>query len=228
MKISAIILTAGLTITGVSQAATIGFAFNSPVQSTDFSYTGSLGTFDSTLGSLTGATLTLNDSWNTAFTLQYQPLVVGTGTAATQTFRYNGSTDLNYTSSLAGLDALMAGQGGSYAYNTGWVTLAIGASRAFGPYTDSHTASLDLSSLFAALSTVGAGSFNIDCSTLSGSGFAGGGGNIVTTQNTNAGCGAAIAYTYTATPPAAVPLPGSVALLGLGLLGFAAARRRSV
>jgi PEP-CTERM motif len=220
MKLNAIIVSATMALAGAAQAATIGYTFNAPTQSTDFTYSGSLGTFDSTLGTLTGATLTLNDNWDTQFSLQNTA-------AGSSTFRYTGSTDLGYTSSLAGLDALMVGQGGAYAYNTGSVTLASGASRAFGPYTDSHTASIDLSSLFAALSTVGAGSFNIDCSTLSGTGFVGGGNNITATQQTNAGCGAAIAYTYTVAP-AAVPLPGSIALLGLGLAGFAAARRRSV
>jgi hypothetical protein len=213
MKLSALIIAVGMAYLGSANATTTSFNFNSPVQTTDFTYTGSLGKFNSSLGTLTGATLTLTDTWNTQFVL--------TNTAATaSTFRYSGSTDLSYNSTLTGLDAILAGQGGAFAYNTGAVTLASGASRAFGPLTDSHTASLDLASLFGALSAVGGGTFNIACSTLSGTGFVGGGNNITANQQTNAGCGASIAYTYTATPPASVPVPG------LGLAGFAAARRR--
>ncbi|MBL8457848.1 MAG: PEP-CTERM sorting domain-containing protein, partial [Zoogloea sp.] len=45
-------------------------------------------------------------------------------------------------------------------------------------------------------------------------------------QTTTAGCGASIVYDFTPTPPTRVPEPASMALVGLGMMGLAAIRRR--
>ena len=75
---------------------------------------------------------------------------------------------------------------------------------------------------------VGAGTTSFNCTTLAGNNQVGGGANITVTQATTAGCGVSVVYTYDApvTPPVAIPEPASMALVGLGMLGLAAVRRR--
>ncbi|WP_374501060.1 choice-of-anchor E domain-containing protein [Zoogloea sp.] len=52
------------------------------------------------------------------------------------------------------------------------------------------------------------------------------GGNNGCDFNTTAGARIEVTYDYTATPPAKVPEPASMALVGLGMMGLAAIRRR--
>jgi hypothetical protein len=65
--------------------------------------------------------------------------------------------------------------------------------------------------------------FKVDLSTLSGSNFIGGGGNIMTTLITQDGATLSITFDYTPFP---VPEPGTVATLAAGLLGLTALRFR--
>lgn len=195
-------------------SANAALSFSNAEQKTEISQIGFLDLFNSNLGTLNSVTLTLNGFDTTTITLT-------NNAANSQTVRATGTVDLFFSSSLAGLDlsAVDLALSGS----TGLVSLATGASQSFGPLTDSDSiVLLPTASLF---SVAGGGTFSISCESLSGLTLQGGGGNVASTQTTTAGCGASIVYDYTPTTTT-VPEPASMALVGLGMMGLAALRRR--
>lgn len=209
-KILAAAVLAALSV-GSANAA---LSFSNAEQTTEISQSGFLDLFDTNLGTLNSVTLTLNGGMTTTIDLS-------NSAAQSQTARGTGTVDLSFTSSLAGLDlsAVLL----NLTATTGLQTLAPGASASFGPLTDTDTIALTpTAALFGA---AGGGTFSISCESFSGLGVSGGGGNVAASQTTTAGCGASIAYDYTPTTNK-VPEPASMALVGLGMMGLAAIRRR--
>lgn len=198
---------------GSANAAVISYSFSNPEQTTEIHQNGTLGLFDSTLGTLTGVTLTLNGSETTNFTLT-------NFAAQQQSVNASGIVDLFFTSSLAGLN--LSGSTLHLSASTGLVNVQPTNSESFGPLTAAD--SLVLAPLASLFSVAGGGQFSLSCESLSGVSLIGGGGNITAAQSTTAGCGAQIVYDYQ--PGNHVPEPTSMALIGLGALGLASVRRR--
>lgn len=88
-----------------------------------------------------------------------------------------------------------------------------------GPITDTNAA--DLSAFEAA----GGGMFNVLFSTATGTNLSNTGGNTSASQVTTATGTVKIVYTYN-TKPTNTPEPATLALIGSGVLGIAATRRR--
>jgi PEP-CTERM motif len=205
---------AALSLAAGAQAATVSFQYGLPLveRTTEITETGNLGLFDSSLGTLTAATLQIFGGATTTISLTNNAATAVSG-------RATGTVDLAWTSGLSALDALLIDDF-NFSLPTGAnQTYAPGQTRSFGPLHQDGIFSYDLATILASLSAAGGGNFGITCESTSGIGVVGGGGNLASNQTTTAGCGASIVYTYSDVQPPAVPEPATMALIGLALAG---------
>ncbi|MCC5852972.1 MAG: PEP-CTERM sorting domain-containing protein, partial [Alkalimonas sp.] len=181
----------------------------------------SLAQFDASLGSLTSVTLNLLGESISSTILENRA-------ANGQTFRY--ISELEFTFELTGLEGTVELPDPAFittlATTNGSTSLGHGESLDLGTTVDNGVFSLTFTSAADLTLFTGSQHFNVNCSTLSISSFAGGGGNIDTNQATTGACGAEVVYAYS-TSTAEVSEPWSLWLLGAGLFGFAAMRRFS-
>jgi hypothetical protein len=205
-----------------AQALTVTSSFTNALSTTEINQSGTLAKFDSSLGTLTDVVLTLNGAMTTS-------LSVTNSAAQSQVAIVNSNVDLSFNATITGLNAAVTASSPlALAVTTGRQTLGAGATQLFGPLNATNTITLDaqLDALFASFSMAGGGNFGVSCTSLSGLGITGGGGNVAASQSTQASCGASIVYTYTAAASKPVPEPASLALVGLALAAAGAATMR--
>lgn len=213
---------ATLAFAAGAQAATVTFqyGFEDELVNTPFTHTGSLGFFDSTLGTLTGASLLVRG--------RYQLSLGGTNASSdSQAVELLSPLGSRWDSSLNELDAFITEQVGWF-YGTGTQTYAPGEMKtfSFGPLSAGYVD--DLESILPLLQAEGGGSFDMTCTTSASTSTRSPASNFTISQDAMASCGARIVYTYDAAPASNVPEPTTLALvtLALGMVG-AASRRRS-
>jgi PEP-CTERM motif len=214
---------AALALTTVfgAHAATVSFEFGLPLRLalTEIDQSGNLGLFDSSLGVLTGASITVFGGAEFAF--------AGTNRAGTtQSATLTPTIELSwFSSTLTALNPFLRDRL-LLSATSGQQNFAPGDTRSFGPLGDEDSLSDDLGTILGSLQRAGGGQFSLRCESVTGLSVTGGGGNITTFQNSSAGCGAKVTYTYTERPTTSVPEPASLTLVGFALAAAGATARR--
>jgi hypothetical protein len=182
------------TFTTTVAPSTVNYSFTNALAPTEISQSGVLGLFDTSLGTLIGATLTLSDSMQTTITLT-------NNANSSQSIRATGNVSLFYGSNIGVLNTILSAANpvGNLTATTGIQNIGAGQTQAFGPLTgtDTDIYGAQLNAILESLSAPGGGTFGINCQSISGIQIEGGGGQIGSNQTTQAQCGGMIEYVYT-------------------------------
>ncbi len=218
---------------GISNAAVISYNASQGPQLTDFTINLVLPKFDSSIGTLTGATIRFT-AGNTVASLNL------TNTSqANQTFKYVSDADFLLTGNTAGDGTLTTTDLMMNNFTTGgFITLGPSGSGVCPAATPSaacnsvsytpapvtaNTGDVAVNILASYIGSGGA-TFTLSGFTSTSTTFTGGGGNVSSAQVTNGTASAIVTYTYST--PTGTPEPATMALMGTSLLGLAFLGRR--
>ncbi len=222
--IPSLLMAGALAVSAGVQAATVTDSFLTPLSTTELSNeTGSLDLFDGSLGNLTSVTVEISAH-------SVSSTIINNTAAQDQTFAYNSGLNFIYDSTLSPLDSVLTGDllfspdlQTILADTGGPATVASQGSLDLGSKTDDSSRSFTFTGSDLA-AFIGAGTFDISCSTQTNSQFVGGGGNLTAAQNTQAQCDGTVTYDYDVANN--VPEPAAAWLIGAGLLGFVGFRAK--
>ena len=196
-----------------ANAATVTYSFANPLSTAEINQAMPLSLFDSNLGTLTGASLTVTGNMDAYMTATNRATVTRTSTLTLM-------SDIGISSSLVGVNQLFDNFSDIPLSNTiGPIQFPPATPISVGPFIDQKVLTKDLSTALAELSAPGGGSFTINCTSLSGMRLAGGGGNLDGNPTTMVGCGATITYTYDPAPPIDLTLTKTVTSTGPYIVG---------
>jgi len=209
------LLAAGLLVSGLASMAnadTITVTNSIPTFVTDDTQTALLPFFQSAPGFVAGDVLTgVQIEYDATETIS--SLSITNNAAKSETFKFTASGEVDSAGSAPGVGAIPA-----IILNTFGPTLfTLAGKGTVSPIpppvsTDFNTGLFSVP--FSPYDTTG--TFSLGFTTLNSTTFAGGGGNLVAAQTTNAA--GTIEAIYTFSPPTKVPEPGTIFLLGSGLL----------
>jgi hypothetical protein len=178
--------------------------------------------FDPALGTLNSVTITFQGGENSSFVLK--------NTApGSETFAYQESLNYYLNNSNSAIGALISSLAPTTVnVNNPSITLASGQSISYGPFTASTSVgSVTITNAAELALFEGVGNLsNFLVTTKTFTSYSGGGGNESTSDTSFADSTITVDYSYDANPPAVTPEPGTLGLLGTGILGMAAVLRR--
>ncbi len=203
-------------------------------QSTDYLATFNIPKFDTSLGTLTNMVISVTPTNGISATASIKN---SGGTDATSVFITQESLITTTASAAVGATTVTGGSNGgdSNLSFTGLAnpgvsvgTIAAGATvngiNLSGNFAASPT--MSFSGIDPNLEALGGGTFGITFATGEYTTLGSSGGNLSASVATSDNINMSVQYTYTNPPPPPVPEPASLALLGAGLAGLGAVRRR--
>jgi hypothetical protein len=179
---------------GTAPLQTVSFSFTNALTPVDASWTSTLGKFDSHLGTLSSIALTLTGASSGAI-----QITLSGSSPASQTVRGRGNASYFVFSSVPALSTILDNSGSELfisVIDTTSTVVTPGSVNTFN-LTGTASASPDLSTVFAALSQAGGGTFTISGTTITGFSLSQTGGSFATITNSSMSVGFSGTITYT-------------------------------